>query len=229
MRRLAARPGHRRITLVDSDRPGASGQRFPARPAARDREPPRPPGGPRGARRAASGVATRRSETVGRSLLYVAVPGGPGAVRVAADLRQVDDVVRRAQARGGRRRAARAAGGRAPRPHRRPLDRPAAHRDRRRRPCDRRGIPAPVSPLGHSRHRRAGPGAAPDAPAARPIASTSCAASRRRSAALVESMVEGVVAADERGRIVTANPAARRLLGYDPARSAARPAPSCSG
>jgi two-component system phosphate regulon sensor histidine kinase PhoR len=35
------------------------------------------------------------------------------------------------------------------------------------------------------------------------------------SAALVESMVEGVVAADGRGRIVTANPAARRLLGYD--------------
>ena len=34
------------------------------------------------------------------------------------------------------------------------------------------------------------------------------------SAALVESMIEGVVAADARGRIVTANPAARRLLGY---------------
>jgi two-component system phosphate regulon sensor histidine kinase PhoR len=37
------------------------------------------------------------------------------------------------------------------------------------------------------------------------------------SSALVESMVEGVVAADGRGRIVTANPAARRLLGYGPA------------
>ena len=36
------------------------------------------------------------------------------------------------------------------------------------------------------------------------------------SAALVESMVEGVIAADGRGRIVTANLAARRLLGYDP-------------
>jgi two-component system phosphate regulon sensor histidine kinase PhoR len=34
------------------------------------------------------------------------------------------------------------------------------------------------------------------------------------SAALVESMVEGVIAADERGRTVTANSAARRLLGY---------------
>jgi PAS domain S-box-containing protein len=37
------------------------------------------------------------------------------------------------------------------------------------------------------------------------------------TAALVESMVEGVIAADERGRTVTANTAARRLLGYDAA------------
>lgn len=36
------------------------------------------------------------------------------------------------------------------------------------------------------------------------------------AAALVESMVEGVIAADKRGTIVTANAAARRLLGYDP-------------
>jgi two-component system phosphate regulon sensor histidine kinase PhoR len=35
------------------------------------------------------------------------------------------------------------------------------------------------------------------------------------SSALVDAMVEGVLASDERGRIVTANPAARRLLGYD--------------
>ncbi len=39
---------------------------------------------------------------------------------------------------------------------------------------------------------------------------------RAESAALVEAMVEGVIAADDRGRIVTANGAARRLLGYDP-------------
>ena len=36
------------------------------------------------------------------------------------------------------------------------------------------------------------------------------------SAALVESMLEGVIAADGRGRITTANAAARRLLGYEP-------------
>jgi len=35
------------------------------------------------------------------------------------------------------------------------------------------------------------------------------------SAALVESMLEGVIAADGRGRITTANAAARRMLGYE--------------
>ena len=39
---------------------------------------------------------------------------------------------------------------------------------------------------------------------------------RAESAALVEAMVEGVIATDPRGRIVTANTAARRLLGYEP-------------
>src|SRR5262249_39920192 len=38
---------------------------------------------------------------------------------------------------------------------------------------------------------------------------------RAESAALVEAMAEGVIAADERGRIVTANAAARDMLGYD--------------
>ena len=39
---------------------------------------------------------------------------------------------------------------------------------------------------------------------------------RAESAALVEAMTEGVIAADGRGRITTANGAARRLLGYGP-------------
>ena len=42
-------------------------------------------------------------------------------------------------------------------------------------------------------------------------------AERAESTTLVEAMVEGVLAADARGRVVTANPAARRLLGYGPA------------
>src|SRR5207245_5446957 len=41
--------------------------------------------------------ASRLSETVGHELLYVAIPGGPGVIRVAADLSQVDEVVHRAQ------------------------------------------------------------------------------------------------------------------------------------
>jgi PAS domain S-box-containing protein len=44
---------------------------------------------------------------------------------------------------------------------------------------------------------------------------TALRAEQAASAALVESMVEGVIAADGRGRITTANVAARRLLGYD--------------
>ena len=44
-----------------------------------------------------TGVAKRRSATVGRYLIYVAIPGGPGVVRVAADLQQVDTIVHRAQ------------------------------------------------------------------------------------------------------------------------------------
>src|SRR6185369_16693386 len=40
---------------------------------------------------------TRRSATVGSDLLYVAIPGGPGVVRLAMPLDEVDAVVRRAQ------------------------------------------------------------------------------------------------------------------------------------
>lgn len=36
------------------------------------------------------------------------------------------------------------------------------------------------------------------------------------STAIVDAMMEGIVAADEKGRIVIANPAARRMLGYSP-------------
>jgi signal transduction histidine kinase len=38
---------------------------------------------------------------------------------------------------------------------------------------------------------------------------------REETAALVEAMVEGVIATDQRGQTVTANAAARRMLGYD--------------
>ena len=65
------------------------------------------------------------------------------------------------------------------------------------------GRTAPVSPFGHSRHRRAGAGAPPHAPASWATGSSELRREQAETAALVESMVEGVIAADERGRIVT--------------------------
>ncbi|HEX5003786.1 MAG TPA: ATP-binding protein [Gemmatimonadales bacterium] len=161
------------------------------------------------------GVSKRRSETVGRDLMYVAIPGGPGVVRVAADLTHVDGIVHRAQlavtvaallalligglvawiSAGSITRpltmiteAARSiAAGQAPRfPH-------SGIRD-----ID--GLVQALRQMHHElgqrferlRHEQA------------------------ESAAMVAAMVEGVVAADARGRILTANPAARQLLGYGP-------------
>ena len=151
-------------------RPGARRQRLSPRPASRRSR--TTPAGPRSARRSTGGVgvATRRSETVGRRLMYVAVPGGPGAVRVAADLAQVDATVRRAQGAVAGAALLALARRHAPRPHRRPLGRPAAHRHHHGRPRDRRGLAAALPPLGRARRGRAGPVAAPDAPAAgRPL------------------------------------------------------------
>jgi two-component system phosphate regulon sensor histidine kinase PhoR len=97
VRRLAASQGNRRITLVDSAGRVRADSDFPPGPLpAIESHLDRPE--IRVALVGRTGVASRRSETVGREMLYVAVPGGPGAIRVAADLRQVDEVVRRAQA-----------------------------------------------------------------------------------------------------------------------------------
>jgi signal transduction histidine kinase/HAMP domain-containing protein len=147
-------------------------------------------------------------------LIYVAVPGGPGAVRVAADLSQVDEIVGRAQRAVAAAAllallvgtvlalvAARSVAG--------PLTgiagaaRAIAAGDPPRFP--RSGIPE-IDVLVRSlreMHQQ--------------LADRFDELRRERaeSAALVESMVEGVIAADGRGRVVTANPAARRLLGYE--------------
>ena len=161
------------------------------------------------------GVSKRRSATVGRELMYVAVPGGPGVVRVAADLDHVDGIVHRAQlavalaalvalligtlvawiTAGSVTRpltaiteAARTiAAGQAPRfPHSGIRDIDTLVQALRQMHQDL------AERFEHLRHEQA------------------------ESAALVTAMVEGVVAADARGQIVTANPAARTLLGYGP-------------
>ena len=160
-----------------------------------------------------TGSATRRSTTIGSPLLYVAIPGGPGVVRTAISLQQVDQVVRRAQrsvlvaavlalllgsalAWGAGRSvagplvevgdAARAiAAGRTPRfPH-----------------SGMRDMDAMVGSL-RAMHEEL---------------NSRFEALRRKQAeteALVNAMVEGVLACDAAGRVLTANPAARRLLGY---------------
>ena len=161
------------------------------------------------------GVSKRKSETVGREMMYVAVAGGPGVVRVSADLEHVDGIVHRAQlavalaalvallfgtlvawiTAGSVTRpltaiteAARTiAAGQAPRfPH-----------------SGIRDIDTLVQALRQMHHDLG-------------ERFETLRHEQAESAAMVAAMVEGVVAADARGHIVTANPAARELLGYGP-------------
>ncbi|HEV8600332.1 MAG TPA: ATP-binding protein [Gemmatimonadales bacterium] len=160
-----------------------------------------------------TGSATRRSATIGSDLLYVAVPGGPGVVRVAMSLDEVNKVVRRAQrsvllaalvavllgsllalwaARSVARPltetadAARAiAQGRPPRfPH-------SGIPDMDEMVAALRGMHEELDVRFEALSRK-----------------------QAETEALVNAMMEGVIACDARGRVVTANPAARRLLGY---------------
>jgi two-component system phosphate regulon sensor histidine kinase PhoR len=207
-----ARQNNHRITVVDrSGRVRADSDFPPAQLPAIENHAARPE--IRAALRGGKGVASRRSQTVGRVLLYVAVPGGPGAVRVAADLAQVDAIVRRAQgAVAGAAVLALAVGAIfaffAGRSIAQPLTAIAGAA---------RAIAAGSPP----RFPRSG---VPDIDALvqalrqmhRQLADRFDELRREQaeSAALVESMIEGVIAADGRGHIVTANPAARRILGY---------------
>ncbi len=155
---------------------------------------------------------------IGPAQLHVAIRGGPGVVRVSASLAGIDETVRQAQAAitGGAVIAlligsalALLAG--------RSISRPIAELG-----ATARAIAAGVSP----RFPRS---SIPDIDALvqalrlmdRQLAERFEALRRERaeSTALVDAMTEGVIAADGRGRIVTANAAARRLLGYDPAES----------
>ena len=159
------------------------------------------------------GVDIRESATFGISQLYVAVAGGPGVVRVAAPYGQVDATVRRAQAAviwaalialGAGVVLALLAG----RAIARPLTEitQAAYAMAAGRPprFPHSGIPD-VDRLVEALREMHGQLTDRFDQLRREQAETS---------AVVESMVEGVVAADERGRVVTANAALRRLLGY---------------
>jgi len=165
-----------------------------------------------------AGTATRRSATTSRAFMYVAVPGGPGVVRVAMPLDQVDSAVGTAQ-----RSVVLAAllalllgagfAWLAGRSITRPLTETAeaartiAAGGRPRFP--RSGIPdmdAMVAAL-RGMHEEL---------------DARFEALQRKQAeteALVNAMVEGVLSSDARGQVVTANPAARKLLGYDAKRA----------
>ena len=214
VRRLGAQTGHR-ISIIDRSGWVQADSDFPPGPL--------PPienhtGRPevRAALAGNRGVASRRSETVGRLLLYVAMPAPFGVVRIAAGLEQVDAVVSRAQrAVAGAALFALLVGS---------LLALAAGRS----------IAQPLIEIGAAAHDIAA-GATPRFPRSgipdidalvRALRAMHQQLADRfaqlrqeqaETAALVESMLEGVIAANERGQIVTANPAARRMLGYQPA------------
>jgi PAS domain S-box-containing protein len=212
VRRLATETGHR-ITLIDSAGWIKADSYFPPGPLPR-LENHAQRAEVRAALAGRRGVASRRSETIDRLLLYVAIPGGPGVVRVAAGLEQVDQVVSRAQ---------RAVAGAALL---------ALLIGSVLALATGRSIAQPLIEIG-SAARAIAAGAPPRFPRSGiPDIDGLVQALRQmhqqlgdrfdqlrreqaETAALVESMVEGVIAADERGRIVTANVAARRMLGYD--------------
>ena len=159
------------------------------------------------------GVASRRSETVGEEFLYVAIAGRPGVIRVAAGLHQVDEIVRRAQsAVAGAALLALLIGSLVALAAGRSIAQPLVAISAAARAIaagapprfPRSGIPdidGLVQAL-RQMHRQLGD------------RFEELRREQAESAALVEAMVEGVIAADERGRTLTANEAARRLLGY---------------
>ncbi len=211
VRRLASQVRHR-ITLMDRDGTVLADSELPPGPLPSiENHADRPE--VRTALSGGRGIGRRRSETVGRLLLYVAISAPPGVIRVAAGLEQVDEVVGRAQrAVAGAALLALLIGS---------LLALAAGRS----------IAYPLVELG-SAARAIAAGAPPRFPRSGIPEIDSLVQALREmhhqladrfgdlrreqaeTAALVESMVEGVIATDERGRIVTANNAARRMLGY---------------
>jgi signal transduction histidine kinase len=162
-----------------------------------------------------TGSATRISSTVNRPLLYVAIAGGPGVVRLAAPLAGADRIIHQAQrSLLGAAVLALLVGALVAFLAARSIARPltaitrAAHSIAEGAPprFPRSGIPdidglvRALKNMHDQLDQRFG----------------ELRRERAESAALVEAMVEGVIAADARGRIVTANAAARRLLGYEP-------------
>jgi two-component system phosphate regulon sensor histidine kinase PhoR len=214
VRRLSAETGHR-ITLIDRNGWVRADNAYPQGALPRPQNLSNRPE-VRAALAGERGIASRRSDADAPLLLYVAMPSRQGVVRVAADLDQVDAIVSRAQqAIAGAALLAILMGS--------VLALAAG-----------RSIASPLLEIG-SAARAIAAGAPPRFPRSGISDIDALVQALRQmhqqlgdrfeqlrreqaeTTALVESMVEGVIAADERGRIVTANPAARRMLGYDEA------------
>ncbi len=160
-----------------------------------------------------TGSDRRSSVTTGGRLMYLAIPGGPGVVRVAMSLDQVDAIVGRAQ------RPVMAAAMVAllfgtllalvaARRFARPLAEIAASAQSIARGESPRfpfsGIPDVDQLTANLRQMH-------DQLSER---FESLRRKQSETAAIVDSMIEGVISSDAKGRILTANPAVRRLLGY---------------
>jgi two-component system phosphate regulon sensor histidine kinase PhoR len=211
--RLASESGHR-ITLIDRNGVVLTDSDVPAdQLSTLENHRGRPE--VRAALAGGTGRATRTSASVDRRLMYVAIPGGPGVVRVAADLSQVNRTVRGAQTSvlwaafialligsvlafiAGRSIA-------------QPLT----------------GIAAAARAIATGNLPRFPRSGIPDVDALiRALRQMNLQLAERfdelrreqaETTAMVESMVEGVIAADGKGRVLTANEAARHLLGYGP-------------
>ena len=161
-----------------------------------------------------TGRDVRRVDAISPMEMHVAIPTVDGAVRVSASMAQVDDIVRKARRAmlGAALIALLVGSGLAF--------------------IAGRSIAQPLSDLAGAARAIAG-GSLPRFPRSGiPDIDSLVQAVRQMhrqlderfaqlkneqsaSAALVESMLEGVIAADGRGRITTANAAARRLLGYE--------------
>ncbi len=214
VRRLGSESGDR-VTVVDRDGRVRADSDFPPGPLPPTIENHAHRPEVRAALAGRSEPAVRRSATVGRDLMYVAVPGGPGVIRVAGDLSRVNATVRQAQgAVIGAAAIALLVG---------ILVALVAARSFAR----------PLAAIGTAAHAIA-IGEAPRIPRSGITDIDAVGAAlrdmhaqlgerfellrreRAESGAVVEAMVESVIAADRRGNIVTLNGAARRLLGYAP-------------
>ncbi len=160
------------------------------------------------------GIARRVSASTNREELKVAIPAWPGAVRISAPLVQLNGLVRRVERAilfatlaailVGAALAALVA----------------------------RGVAQPIRRLAQGAHAAAA-GGSPVYPVSNISEVTEVVRSvrsmqeqldarigelrgeREETVAIIETMEEGVIAADARGDVIVCNPAARRLLGYE--------------